>query len=199
MWQLRKNCLITWKLAATGLGICLVAAWLHHRRGIFSPHGTRSAGKEQIHGVIPRSRRQLWVCKACESVSCVECVGKGVCIACQLSGWSCDVGGGLPIRLLLESPAEMLNASFLSHNDNHQDSIGSWFIAYNRRVEASIDGLQCVITRQGATRVRQRCQYQEASHGKLIFSGPPARANHADVSLRRACFLPFTMWCFFRD
>lgn len=41
-------CLITWKLAATSLGICLVAAWLHHRRAIFSPHGTRSAGKRRF-------------------------------------------------------------------------------------------------------------------------------------------------------
>lgn len=90
MWQLRKNCLITWKLAATGLGICLVAAWLHHRCAIFPPHGTRSAGKEQRHGGIPRSRRRLTALRGLQSLRwCVmrEKHLQGVCLCVNSQDW----------------------------------------------------------------------------------------------------------------
>jgi hypothetical protein len=33
------------------------------------------------------------------------------------------VGSPFPPRLLLASPTEMLNASFFSHNDNHQEIV----------------------------------------------------------------------------
>jgi hypothetical protein len=103
-----------------------------------------------------------------------ECVMGGMCgqgaVCARVS--SPDGVATPAVWLWLSSPAGMQKIFFLSHNDSHQgNGIGASFITSDRRIGSSMNKPQCELMRQGETRVRQRCQYQEPSHGKLICSG----------------------------
>ena len=74
----------------------------------------------------------------------MECVGKGVCMC--VSAWSCNVGGGFALRLLLSSLAETQEVFFLPHNSNHQESdIGTSLTASDRHCSTSIDETYCKV------------------------------------------------------
>jgi len=112
---------------------------------------------------------------------------QGVCLCVNSQdGWGVVSAFGFCFRL----PRRLL--FFLTPKINHQKMPPrSMTFLLRDRLPITTWGIKW--PDKARARVCLRCQYQEASHGKLICPSPPARASHGDVSLHRAYFLLFTM------